>query len=94
MFVLGPVVFALGSLVADVAAWLIDLPSPGPLDMVLVALGGGFFATVASASVAYWGAVASFRLGLDPDNVGIPLVTSSIDLIGSVCFIVAVVAVV
>ncbi len=94
VFVLGPVVFALGSLVADVAALLIDLPSPGPLDMVLVALGAGLFATVASAFVAYYGAIVSYRLGIDPDNVGIPLVTSSIDLIGSVCFIVAVVTVV
>jgi mgtE-like transporter len=94
VFVLGPVVFALGSLVADVAALLIDLPSPGPLDMVVIALAGGFFATVASASVAYYGAIVSYRLGIDPDNVGIPLVTSSIDLIGSICFIVAVVTVV
>jgi len=94
VFVLGPVVFALGSLVADLAAVLIDLPSPGPLDMVLVSLGAGLFATVASAFVAYYGAIVSYRLGIDPDNVGIPLVTSSIDLIGSVCFIVAVVTVV
>jgi mgtE-like transporter len=94
VFVLGPLVFALGSLVADVAALLIDLRSPGPFRMVLVALGGGFFATAFASAVAYYGAVVSYRLGIDPDNVGIPLVTSSIDLIGSVCFIVAVVVIV
>lgn len=94
VFLLGPIVFALGSLVADVAALLIDLESPGPLAMVAVALLGGFFATAFAAAVAYYGAVVSFRLGIDPDNVGIPLVTSSIDLVGAACFIVAVVVVV
>jgi mgtE-like transporter len=44
-----------------------------------------------AVAVAYWGAIASYRLGLDPDNIGIPLVTSSIDLMGSFSFIFAVV---
>lgn len=94
VFLIGPIVFALGSLVADLAALLVDLESPGPLDMVLVSLGGGFFSTIAAATVAYYGAIVSYRMGIDPDNVGIPLVTSSIDLVGSLCFIVAVVIVV
>src|SRR5919106_949277 len=78
---------------ADLAAALIDLRSPGPLDMALLALFGGFLATSFAVAIAYYGAVVSYRLGVDPDNVGIPLVTSSLDLIGSVCFILAVFAV-
>jgi mgtE-like transporter len=46
-----------------------------------------------AVGVAYYGAVVSYRLGLDPDNVGIPLVTSALDLVGSVCFILAILAV-
>jgi mgtE-like transporter len=83
-------IFALSSVVADLAAVLIDLESPGPLDMVLVAVVGGLLATTLSIVVAYYGAIVSYRLGLDPDNIGIPLVTSSIDLFGSVSFILAV----
>jgi mgtE-like transporter len=92
-YVVGFPVFVGASMVADLAAALIDLRSPGPLDMAMVALFGGFLATSFAIAIAYYGAVVSYRLGLDPDNVGIPLVTSSLDLIGSVCFVIAVVAV-
>ena len=50
----------------------------------------GLLATTFAIAVAYYGAIVSFRMGLDPDNFGIPLVTSSIDLMGSVSFIIAV----
>lgn len=83
-------IFALASVVADLAAVLVDLASPGPLDMVLVAVVGGLLAATLSIAVAYYGAIVSYRLGLDPDNIGIPLVTSTIDLFGSVSFILAV----
>jgi mgtE-like transporter len=83
-------IFALASLVADLAAIAMDLRSPGPLDLVLIALLGGLMATTAAVIVAYSTAVASFRVGLDPDNVGIPMVTSSIDLVGSLSFVIAV----
>ncbi|HEY8546009.1 MAG TPA: magnesium transporter [Acidimicrobiales bacterium] len=92
-YALGFPVFLGASLVADLAAALIDLHSPGMLEMTYVALVGGFMATSFAVVVAYYGAVASYRVGIDPDNVGIPLVTSSLDLIGSVCFILAVVIV-
>jgi mgtE-like transporter len=90
-YVLAVPVFALSSLVADVAAVLVDLRSPGPLDMVAIALVGGLLATTFAVAIAYYGAIASYRLGLDPDNVGIPLVTSSLDLVGALSFILAVV---
>jgi mgtE-like transporter len=83
-------IFALSSVVADLAAVLIDLNSPGPFVMVLVAVIGGLMATTLSIVVAYYGAIVSYRLGLDPDNIGIPMVTSSIDLFGSISFILAV----
>ena len=39
--------------------------------------------------VAYYGAIATYRLGLDPDNHGIPIVTSSLDLLGAFALILA-----
>jgi mgtE-like transporter len=92
-YLIGFPVFVCASLVADLAAALVDLPSPGAVDMAIVALLGGFLATTFAIAIAYYGAVVSYRLGIDPDNVGIPLVTSSLDLIGSICFILAVVVV-
>lgn len=89
-FVVAVPAFVLGSLVGDLASWLLDLDSPGPLDMVLVSLLGGLLATSFAVVVAYYTAIITYRLGLDPDNFGIPMVTSSIDLLGSVSFILAV----
>jgi mgtE-like transporter len=83
-------IFALASVVADLAALVVDLRSPGPLDLVLIALLGGMMSTTAAVVVAYSTAIASYRIGLDPDNVGIPMVTSSIDLVGSLSFVIAV----
>lgn len=91
-YVVGFPVFALTSVVADVAAALVDLRSPGPLDMALVALLGGFLATTFAVSVAYYAAVVSYRAGIDPDNISIPLVTSTLDLVGAVCFMLALAA--
>ncbi len=88
-YLLAVPVFVAASLVADLAALVIDLPSPGPLAMAAVAVTGGLVATTLAVAAAYWGAVASFRLGLDPDNIAVPLVTSSIDLVGSLSFIFA-----
>jgi mgtE-like transporter len=90
VYLLAVPIFALASVVADLISVLADLASPGPLAMVGVALVGGLLATTCSAFVAYYGAVVSFRAGIDPDNVGIPLVTSSIDLAGSLSFVIAV----
>ena len=42
--------------------------------------------------VGFYGAVAAYRLGLDPDNHGIPIVTSSLDLLGAVALILVIVA--
>ena len=90
VFALSLPIFALASVVADLAAIVVDLESPGPVDLVLIALLGGLLSTTAAVVVAYSSAVASFRVGLDPDNVGIPMVTSSIDLVGSLSFVIAV----
>jgi mgtE-like transporter len=42
--------------------------------------------------MAYYFSILSFRKGLDPDNVGIPLITSTMDLIGTICLISALIA--
>jgi mgtE-like transporter len=61
--------------------------------MVEVSLIGGFIATGFALLIAYYGSIAAYRLGLDPDNHGIPLITSSMDLVGAIALILAIVLV-
>jgi mgtE-like transporter len=86
-------VFVLVAVSADVAATVAGLATPGVGRMVAVSLIGGFLATAFAVGIAYYGAIAAFRLGLDPDNHGIPLITSSMDLIGAFALILAIVLV-
>jgi mgtE-like transporter len=44
-------------------------------------------------AVGYYAAIVTFRFGLDPDNHTIPLVSSGMDLVGVICFVVGLVAV-
>jgi mgtE-like transporter len=82
----------LTGIAAHFAAHLIGLDSPGLLDMIGITLVAGLIATVPVVVVAYYTAVATFRLGLDPDNHGIPMITSSMDFVGVISLVVALLA--
>jgi mgtE-like transporter len=92
-FVLALPMFVLVSVVADLGAIVTGLATPGPLRMLGIALIGGALATCFVVLVAYYGAIAALRLGVDPDTYGIPLVTSSVDLVGAFALILAIVVV-
>jgi mgtE-like transporter len=82
-----PVYLALG-ISAGFLSRLMGVASPGIFAMVGVTVFAGILAIIAAMIVAYYAAVASFRLGLDPDNHGAPLVTSSMDVAASVALVV------
>jgi len=63
------------------------LGSPGLLKMIGISLLAGYLATIGAAIIAYAAAVATYRFGWDPDNHGIPIVTSSLDLIGMIALV-------
>jgi mgtE-like transporter len=84
-------VFLLVGLSADLASWVTGRASPGVLEMLGVVQLAGAMVTVAAVLVAYYGAVAAYRFGLDPDNFGIPAVTSSLDLFGAFSIVFALV---
>ncbi len=86
-------VFALGAVAAHVAATLTGQTGPALGQIMGVALLAGGLATVFVVLVAYYSTMASFRFGLDPDTYGIPLVTSSLDLVGVFTLVLAMVAV-
>ena len=92
IFLFATVVFLLTGLAADGAAALVGLASPGGLTVIGVSLVAGLIATILAVVVAYYTAVATYRLGMDPDNHGIPIITSSMDFIGVIALIIALLA--
>lgn len=84
-------VFVFLGLSSTVVASVLNKTGPGIVDMLGVSLIAGFLATTASVVVGFYSAVATHRFGLDPDNHAIPLVTSSLDLLGALSLILAIV---
>jgi mgtE-like transporter len=83
-------VFVLVAISSEIAASVFHQTSPGVFNMIGVSLVGGFLATIAGIAVAYYGTVATYRFGLDPDNFGVPLLTASMDLVGAFSLIAAI----
>ena len=92
IFLFALFMFALRGLVAGVAGEVMGLASPGILPMVGVSLVGGLLATSLAVVLAYYTAIATTRLGLDPDNHGIPIITSTMDLLGVIAFMIGLLA--
>jgi mgtE-like transporter len=90
-FVFAVPVFILVAVSSQIASLVFGQASPGVVHMVAVSLLGGFIATVFAVLIAYYGSIATYRLGLDPDNFGIPMLTSSMDLVGAFALILALV---
>ncbi|MEQ8718397.1 MAG: magnesium transporter [Acidimicrobiales bacterium] len=76
-------VYLLVALLSSGAGQLTDLSGPGLADLLAVTLVGGLVATVVVMVVAYYGTMFAVRFNLDPDTYGIPLVTSTLDLVGA-----------
>jgi mgtE-like transporter len=66
-----------------------DGSSPGLLEMMGITALAGLIATTAAVLAAYYGSVVSYRLGLDPDTYGIPIITATVDLLGFMSLIIA-----
>jgi mgtE-like transporter len=75
------------ALIAHGAAMIMGLSSPGLGMLVTISLAAGLVVMTLVNGVAYVTASLSFRYGLDPDNFGIPIVTSLIDLIGAAALV-------
>ncbi len=56
---------------------------PSALMLMSIMLLGATMITIVSSLIAYYVTYISFKVGLDPDNVVIPLLTSVMDVVGS-----------
>jgi len=80
-------VFTLVGISAHLISRATGHASPGLASMIVISLVAGYLATIGAAIISYATAVATFRFGLDPDTHGIPVLTSSMDLIGMICLV-------
>jgi mgtE-like transporter len=90
VFVLALPVFVFNGLGANWVAGALGEASPGLGQMVAVSLIAGGLAVLFVVTVAYYGTVAAYRTGVDPDTYGIPVVSSSVDFVGAFTLIIAI----
>lgn len=86
-FTLALPIFVLLAILAGTVGPLAGRTSPGLGVLVGVAVTGGLFATSFVALIAYYGTLLVVRFGLDPDNHGIPLVSASLDVVGALTLV-------
>jgi mgtE-like transporter len=84
-----PTFLVLG-IAADVLAFVVDLGSPGVLEMLALMLLAGFLATTLTCVIGYVAALVTYRFGWDPDNNGVPLVSSASDFLGAAALMVSI----
>ncbi|GIU87122.1 MAG: divalent cation transporter [Acidimicrobiia bacterium] len=87
VYFLAVTIFVVLASVTELIAAALSLDGPGFGTILGVVVLAGLIATTLSNFVAYAGALSTFRFGLDPDNLGIPLVSSASDLLGSASLI-------
>ncbi|MDO5845596.1 MAG: magnesium transporter [Methanocorpusculum sp.] len=86
-YVYGVFILLLMGVMSHYAALLCGISTPGLLPMILLALIAGLLVITVMNLLGYYTAVITYRRGFDPDNFGVPVVTSSIDLIGATCLL-------
>ncbi len=74
-------------ILSHVAAVLCGITTPGLVSMILLSLTAGLIVVTVLNLLGYYTAAVTYRLGYDPDNFGVPVMTSSIDLIGATALI-------
>lgn len=87
MHLLGLVVFTLVGIFGQIVNYTLSIPTIPIAYMIAITVIAGQLLTLLLNFMAYYLSVFSFIKGIDPDNVGIPLITSLMDVIGTGCLI-------
>lgn len=83
VYVLATAIFVVLAVSTEVLSASLSIDGPSTIRLIGTVLLAGLLATTLSNFVGYFGALATYRFGLDPDNFGIPLVSSASDLLGA-----------
>jgi len=89
VYLIGIPIFIVLGLASNLLAAIFGLASPGGLKLVELLLMAGVLATTLAATAGYIGAIVTYRLGWDPDNNGIPIVSSASDFLGAIALMVS-----
>lgn len=92
VYMLSAVIFSILGIGATAIAAALGLSSPSVALVLAASLIAGLAATTLTNIVGYAGALATYRLELDPDNFGIPLTAACSDLLGAIALMLTIVA--
>ncbi len=87
MHLLALIIFPVIGLAGQAVNQLLQLPTIPTAQMILLTIIAGQLLMLILDMLSYYFAIISYRRNLDPDNVGIPLITSSADILGMACLI-------
>jgi mgtE-like transporter len=90
LFLLAVPIYLFNGVGAQLVAIGLGYDSPGWFDMIGVSLVAGMFGLILVVMVAYYTTVAAVRADLDPDNYGIPAVSSFVDFAGAITLIITI----
>jgi mgtE-like transporter len=90
LFLLAVPIYLFNGIGAQLVAIGLGYDSPGWLDMIGVSLVAGMSGLILVVMVAYYTTVAAVRADLDPDNYGIPAVSSFVDFAGAITLIITI----
>lgn len=85
-------VYVFNAIGAYVVAHMLGAASPSVGAMLAAALLAGVVTVAFVIAVAYYSSIVAYWVGLDPDTYGIPIVTSSVDFLGALALVTAIVA--
>jgi len=94
IFLLSLLIFPSLGLLAYLISRIFDLASPGFGELLFICLVAGLFTTVLAIITTYYFTYFFIRIGVDPDNVTIPMITSVMDVLGTASLILVTLAVV
>jgi len=84
---IGLIVFPLIGIFAFIVSHFMLLPTYGILHMILISLIAGEILIAIVNLISFYLSITAYKIGLNPDNVVIPLLTSFMDFIGTACLI-------
>ncbi len=87
MHIVGLFIFPLIGIFGYIAGSLMNLPSYSILKMILISLIAGEIVILIVNFLSFYISTFSYKFGVNPDNVAIPILTSLMDFIGIICLI-------
>jgi mgtE-like transporter len=90
LWLISLLVFSLMGIGASGIGLLAGIDIPNFLELGAILLFGASLITLISSAIAYYVAFISFKMGLDPDNVVIPILTAVMDVVGSGSLVVSI----